>query len=1173
MDKLSFMKFLQKLLNVNSDEELVNLIMEEPEIISPDFIVSLRYFAGRAEEDKVKNALLTYAEILEGILKGVEAQQKAGGENPILYFGKRIVSGKQTLEETLKSLLQFPPSLSQINEAVDSATRLLKAGQIPFTHIIVVLVLNLFEYIDYKMEDPELWATVFAHLGMLLWEIPLPDQAQKMELCIFCYKKALEVFTLERDSKSWATIMHNLGIAYVERIEGDAAENLEEAIRCHKNVLRVREREGDPYSWGITMLELGTAYLYRIKGEKTDNLEKALKCFEESLEVITRETYPQQWVKIMHNLGILYVERIKGDKATNIEKAIQCYLKVLEEIDRENQSYPWALTMQELAIAYTVRIRGRMEENIEEAIRCYKAALNVRTRDKYPYQWAMTMGDLGSAYKKRIKGDRAENIEEAIRCYKRSLEVYKREKYPRNWALTMNNLGSAYRIRVKGNKAKNIEEAINFYKAALEIRKREKDPYSWGETIQNLGTAYFSRRMGDRAENLEKAVHYLKLALEVYTKTSNPGAWAEITYNLGSVYTKRIQGEKEENLEKAIDCYEATLGVITRETDPYTWATILNALGLVYKERIKEDAHENFEKAKKSFLQATKVSDSLNLPYESKIFYGNLADLYFENELYEKAADAYYRAEEFVERLRTEAIKLERRVEILRENIVIFERLIVSLMKLGRYEEALEVAERGKSRTLIDLLSMKELRPKNTSPEVVERYERLLKEIMTLEERLKGGERGVVEPQQVRAMDEAINRRLNKATEELGEVMEIIREEDPDFVPNAKPLSLPDIYEISKTADSDILLFRVTEQNTYIFAVHPDGSIHTEEVKFGIKEMEELLIGKDGWVRKYYDYLMRPTSERKNRWLLSMDRILRKLYDVLFLPIEDRLKTSKLIIVPNKGLSILPLHAAYKTKNGKRQYIIDNHIITYAPCLGVYKRCREREGREGIFLAFTNPDGTLPFAELEAAEAGTLSGKKEKIFAGADARESFLYELSPNSYILHLSTHGNYRLDSPFESSLLFAGRKLLTLGNILEGLTLSNNWLVVLSACETGLVDFTEIADEHFGLPIGFLYAGAPTVYASFWTVADLSTALLIVKAYENLRKGMDKPESLNSAQVWLKNLNREDAIEEIKKRRHWFETRGFVDEYASAYFTALSEEYPFSHPFYWAAFHSVGV
>jgi CHAT domain-containing protein len=62
--------------------------------------------------------------------------------------------------------------------------------------------------------------------------------------------------------------------------------------------------------------------------------------------------------------------------------------------------------------------------------------------------------------------------------------------------------------------------------------------------------------------------------------------------------------------------------------------------------------------------------------------------------------------------------------------------------------------------------------------------------------------------------------------------------------------------------------------------------------------------------------------------------------------------------------------------------------------------------------------------------------------------------------------------------------------------------------------------ADEHFGLALGPLYAGAPTVWGTLWAVADVATGLLMGKAYELLREGKSKAAALREAQLWLRDL-----------------------------------------------------
>jgi CHAT domain-containing protein len=62
--------------------------------------------------------------------------------------------------------------------------------------------------------------------------------------------------------------------------------------------------------------------------------------------------------------------------------------------------------------------------------------------------------------------------------------------------------------------------------------------------------------------------------------------------------------------------------------------------------------------------------------------------------------------------------------------------------------------------------------------------------------------------------------------------------------------------------------------------------------------------------------------------------------------------------------------------------------------------------------------------------------------------------------------------------------------------------------------------ADEHFGLALGPLYAGAPTVWGTLWAVADVATGLLMGKAYELLGEGKSKAAALREAQLWLRDL-----------------------------------------------------
>jgi CHAT domain-containing protein len=65
---------------------------------------------------------------------------------------------------------------------------------------------------------------------------------------------------------------------------------------------------------------------------------------------------------------------------------------------------------------------------------------------------------------------------------------------------------------------------------------------------------------------------------------------------------------------------------------------------------------------------------------------------------------------------------------------------------------------------------------------------------------------------------------------------------------------------------------------------------------------------------------------------------------------------------------------------------------------------------------------------------------------------------------------------------------------------------LVMLSACETGLGKEKK-GEGVIGLTRAFMYAGAPTVGVSLWSVADRSTADLMTNFYKKMLTGQGTP------------------------------------------------------------------
>ncbi len=226
-----------------------------------------------------------------------------------------------------------------------------------------------------------------------------------------------------------------------------------------------------------------------LTGDQASIREQRIAALTYAGAIYTQEQYPWQWAGTQNNLGIDYKDRIRGERAENLELAIVCYTNALQVRTREAAPLQWATTQTNLGNAYLDRIRGERAENLEQAIACYTNALLEYTREAAPLDWAMTQNNLGAAYFKRIRGERAENLEQAIACYTNALLEYTRAAAPLDWAVTQNNLGAAYAERIRGERAENLEQAIACYTNALLERQLETNPHNFRLTQHNVAKA------------------------------------------------------------------------------------------------------------------------------------------------------------------------------------------------------------------------------------------------------------------------------------------------------------------------------------------------------------------------------------------------------------------------------------------------------------------------------------------------------------------------------------------------------------------------------------------------------------------------------------------------------------------------------------------------------------
>jgi CHAT domain-containing protein len=156
---------------------------------------------------------------------------------------------------------------------------------------------------------------------------------------------------------------------------------------------------------------------------------------------------------------------------------------------------------------------------------------------------------------------------------------------------------------------------------------------------------------------------------------------------------------------------------------------------------------------------------------------------------------------------------------------------------------------------------------------------------------------------------------------------------------------------------------------------------------------------------------------------------------------------------------------------------------------------------EGLPLARLN--GTRTEAEQISKLAKTAGGQAD-VWLDLEANEDNLGTRDVTKYrIIHVATHGLLNAERP-----QFTGVVLSLVGNKThDGFVRTDEVfnlrlgspLVMLSACETGLGK-EKRGEGVLGLTRAFMYAGAPTVGVSLWSVADKSTADLMTDFYRRL-------------------------------------------------------------------------
>jgi len=605
--------------------------------------------------------------------------------------------------------------------------------------------------------------------------------------------------------------------------------------------------------------------------------------------------------------------------------------------------------------------------------------------------------------------------------------------------------------------------AIAHYRRGVELEQKLGDSASLSQALGSLARFYESQHQPERA------IPLYKQALEAIEKNGSPGFIAMMQSNLGSSYLQAHQAPQAVPLLVAATAATKSASVLCNRFDNLSQAYL--DLGR-YQDSL--DAAQSSYKA----CTATHNDRSAERGLEDS------ADAYLRLDALDNALRDAQRAVVMLEQFRTHLVKKDAYKQgYLEYNHHAYDLLITILVRLHRYDEALEVSEQGRARAFLDLLAS---RPPAT---------------------------GATAP-----------------AEGSPHSLEALRKQLVDSPAQAAPMRAADVHAQAERLHSTLLLYWTTYDSLFTFVVAPGKDTFAVQQPITASELAKSIAavqpaessgsGAAQIVARGGSHVR--IAQPENSW--------KHLYALLIAPVAAQLPVdegSLLTIVPSGSLFQLPF-AALQNPDGR--YLLERyrvHTIPAASLLSFTQRNEQLAHETGTRYLFLADPARLPLTPagqrlpplpgtasevsaithlLPTAEVHTLEGQQAAI-------APLLREL-PNTTVLHLATHAIVSDTEPFNSFLALddrTGEGRFSLAEI-YGLRLRTS-LVVLSACRTGRGQVT--GDGVEGMSRAFFYAGSASVLTTLWDVADQPTAAMLPRFYRALDAGRSPSEALRSAQL----------------------------------------------------------
>jgi CHAT domain-containing protein/Flp pilus assembly protein TadD len=540
-----------------------------------------------------------------------------------------------------------------------------------------------------------------------------------------------------------------------------------------------------------------------------------------------------------------------------------------------------------------------------------------------------------------------------------------------------------------------------------------------------------------------------------------------------------------------------------------------------------------------------------NLPF----YYSGLGTIEIKLGDFDEGLRHSKQAVDMVEKIRDTILDPESRIAISNDLLhEVYEGYVECLMAtqrakpgLGYNRTALEVSERGRNRTLVEVLnSRKDLSTAGLSPALVEKRDKARREVEAASLAFSRASSNSAETGRLRNA-------FDRAKSDFEKVLREIEVANPKFARLASPDPLT-VEDMQKLLDPDMVLvfYDVTEITTYIWVVSPKTfkayRVFGRFYAFKAAREAYAAITERSRSPRY----QAESEEQKAARLAEADKAFynatKALGNNLGGEIFEQIKGKRVVIVADEALNLIPFAAL--PAPGLDVPLGTQCEITQLPSIGALAAIRrENAGRApapktlavwadpvfspedprvkagklkakvkdspALLRSLGDVDGAerawppvpLPATRKEAEAISALVPQSDRIVNlgfSASRNQALAKDLNQYRYI-HFATHSLINNTRPDLSGIVLS--LVDQKGQPQDGFLLAfdvfnlklSSEMVVLSGCRTGIGQ-ENFSEGMIGLTRAFMFAGSTRVLVSLWSVSDEATSVLMADMYREM-------------------------------------------------------------------------